>query len=121
RTAAAGRQSDARGMEGDRRRPRHETARRAGALSRTRSRVGRQEPARGNGRDVHDSKAQAPAVALQMPWYDQRHREPAQSGVQKRTSNVTRWRNGEMVERWVSTAWLLTEKHFRKVIGHRDF
>src|SRR5205085_7729583 len=44
-----------------------------------------------------------------------------QSGVQKRTSNVTRWRNGEMVERWVASAWLLTEKHFRKVIGHRDF
>jgi transposase-like protein len=47
--------------------------------------------------------------------------ESPQSGVQKRTSNVTRWRNGEMVERWVSSAWLLTEKHFRKVIGHRDF
>jgi transposase-like protein len=47
--------------------------------------------------------------------------ESPQSGVQKRTSNVTRWRNGEMVERWVASAWLLTEKHFRKVIGHRDF
>jgi len=23
-----------------------------------------------------------------------------------------------MVERWVASAWLLTEKHFRKVIGH---
>jgi hypothetical protein len=22
-----------------------------------------------------------------------------------------------MVERWVASAWLLTEKHFRKVIG----
>src|SRR5204862_4284293 len=47
--------------------------------------------------------------------------ESPQSGVQKRTSNVTRWRDGEMVERWVASAWLLTEKHFRKVIGHRDF
>ena len=47
--------------------------------------------------------------------------ESPQSGVQKRTSNVTRWRNGEMVERWIASAWLLTEKHFRKVIGHRDF
>jgi hypothetical protein len=26
-----------------------------------------------------------------------------------------------MVERWAASAWLLTEKHFRKVIGHRDF
>ena len=44
--------------------------------------------------------------------------ESPQSGVQKRTDNVTRWRDAEMVERWVASAWLLTEKHFRKVIGH---
>ncbi len=25
-----------------------------------------------------------------------------------------------MVERWVASAWLLTEKHFRKISGHRD-
>jgi hypothetical protein len=25
-----------------------------------------------------------------------------------------------MVERWVASAWLLTEKHFRKIDGHRD-
>jgi putative transposase len=47
--------------------------------------------------------------------------ESPQSGVQKRTNNVTRWRTAEMVERWVASAWLLTEKHFRRVIGHRDF
>ena len=47
--------------------------------------------------------------------------ESPQSGVQKRTNNVTRWRNADMVERWVASAWLLTEKHFRKVVGHRDF
>lgn len=46
--------------------------------------------------------------------------ESPQSGVQKRTHNVTRWRDAAMVERWVASAWLLTEKHFRKVIGHRD-
>jgi transposase-like protein len=46
--------------------------------------------------------------------------ESPQSGVQKRTHNVTRWRGADMVERWVASAWLLTEKHFRKVIGHRD-
>jgi len=44
--------------------------------------------------------------------------ESPQSGVQKRTGNVTRWRDAGMVERWVASAWLLTEKHFRKVIGH---
>lgn len=47
--------------------------------------------------------------------------ESPQSGVQKRTNNVTRWRDAAMVERWVASAWLLTEKHFRKVIGFRDF
>jgi len=47
--------------------------------------------------------------------------ESPQSGVQKGTSNVTRWRDAGMVERWVASAWLLTEKHFRKVIGHKDF
>jgi putative transposase len=46
--------------------------------------------------------------------------ESPQSGVQKRTHNVTRWRTGDMVERWVASAWLLTEQHFRKVVGHRD-
>ena len=45
--------------------------------------------------------------------------ESPQSGVQKRTYNVTRWRTAEMVERWVASAWLLTEKHFRKVSGHQ--
>ncbi len=47
--------------------------------------------------------------------------ESPQSGVQKRTNNVTRWRTAEMVQRWVASAWLLTEKHFRKVSGCKDF
>ncbi len=47
--------------------------------------------------------------------------ESPQSGVQKRTNNVTRWRTADMVERWVASAWLLTEKHFRRVVGHRHF
>lgn len=25
-----------------------------------------------------------------------------------------------MVERWVASAWLLTEKHFRRIDGHAD-
>ena len=44
--------------------------------------------------------------------------ESPQSGVQKRTDNVTRWRDADMVERWVASAWLLTEKHFRAAHGH---
>lgn len=46
--------------------------------------------------------------------------ESPQGGVQKKTGNVTRWRNAEMAERWVASAWLLTEKRFRRIDGHQD-
>lgn len=46
--------------------------------------------------------------------------ESPHSGVENRTHKVTRWRSQEMVERWVASAWLLTERHFRKISGHRD-
>ena len=46
--------------------------------------------------------------------------ESPQSGVQKRTGNVTRWRDADMVQRWVASAWLITEKHFRRIDGHKD-
>lgn len=46
--------------------------------------------------------------------------ESPQSGVRKKTGNITRWRNAEMVERWAASAWLATEKNFRKVSGCKD-
>ncbi len=46
--------------------------------------------------------------------------ESPQSGVQRRTSNVARWRDANMVQRWVASAWLITEKHFRRIDGHKD-
>ena len=46
--------------------------------------------------------------------------ESPQGGVARRTGNVTRWRDQDMAERWVASAWLLTEKHFRKIDGHKD-
>lgn len=46
--------------------------------------------------------------------------ESPQSGVRKRTGNVSRWRDGQMVLRWVAGAYVLTEKHFRKLQGYRD-
>jgi putative transposase len=46
--------------------------------------------------------------------------ESPQGGVQARTANVTRWRDAGMAERWVASAWLLTEKNFRRIIGYRD-
>jgi transposase-like protein len=44
--------------------------------------------------------------------------ESPHSGVRRRTHNVSRWRDSAMVERWVASAWLLTEKHFRRIDGH---
>lgn len=46
--------------------------------------------------------------------------ESPQNGVERRTHNVTRWRDADMVERWVASAWLLTEKHFRRIDGHAN-
>lgn len=44
--------------------------------------------------------------------------ESPHSGVRRRTHNVSRWRDSDMVERWAASAWLLTEKHFRRIDGH---
>jgi hypothetical protein len=33
---------------------------------------------------------------------------------------ITRWRDQAMAERWAASAWLVTEKHFHKLDGHRD-
>jgi hypothetical protein len=44
----------------------------------------------------------------------------SESGVRKRTGNVGRWRDGQMVLRWVAGAYLLTERNFHKLQGYRD-
>jgi putative transposase len=46
--------------------------------------------------------------------------ESPQSGVRTRTGRVTRWRDGEMVLRWVAGAFVITEQNFRKIMGHQD-
>ena len=46
--------------------------------------------------------------------------ESPQAGVRKKTGNVCRWRDGDMVLRWVAGAFLLTEKHFRRIMGYQD-
>lgn len=46
--------------------------------------------------------------------------ESPQSGVERRTHNITRWRDADMVQRWVASAWLLTERHFRRIDGHAN-
>ena len=46
--------------------------------------------------------------------------ESPQAGVRKKTGNVSRWRDGDMVQRWVAGAFLLTETNFRKIMGYQD-
>ena len=46
--------------------------------------------------------------------------ESPQSGVRKKTGNVCRWHDGEMILCWAASAFLLTEKNFRKIIGYQD-
>ena len=36
------------------------------------------------------------------------------------THNVRRWRNGEMIVRWVATAVREAERKFRRLKGHKD-
>jgi len=42
------------------------------------------------------------------------------SGVRLRTGRVTRWRDGAMALRWAAAAYLETEKHFRRIMGHKQ-
>ena len=46
--------------------------------------------------------------------------ESPRAGVRKKTGNVSRWRDGKMILRWVAGAFLLTEKSFRKIMGYQD-
>lgn len=46
--------------------------------------------------------------------------ESPHSGVRLRTRRVCRWRDGKMVLRWAAAALLMTEQHFRKIMGYRD-
>ncbi len=46
--------------------------------------------------------------------------ESPQAGVRKKTANVSSWRDGKMVLRWVAGAFLLTERRYRRIMGHQD-
>ncbi len=67
--------------------------------------------------EVHLAASSNPRQPAPMLGHDQPHRKPP-SGVRRRTHKVSRWRESDMVERWVAAAWLLTEKHFRRMDGH---
>ena len=46
--------------------------------------------------------------------------ESPNAGVRIRTRRVCHWQNGAMVRRWMASAFLRTEKNFRKIMGYRD-
>jgi transposase-like protein len=43
--------------------------------------------------------------------------ESPHAGVRIRTRRVTNWQNGSMVRRWLASAFLRTEKSFRRIMG----
>jgi transposase-like protein len=46
--------------------------------------------------------------------------ESPHAGVRIRTRRVTNWQNGSMVRRWMASAFLRTEKNFRRIMGYRE-
>jgi putative transposase len=46
--------------------------------------------------------------------------ESPHAGVRIRTRRVTNWQNGTMVRRWLASAFLRTEKNFRRIMGYRE-
>jgi transposase-like protein len=46
--------------------------------------------------------------------------ENPNSGMRQRTRNVKRWRDGQMVLRWLATAYLDAERSFKRIQGYKD-
>ncbi|MFP5206198.1 MAG: transposase [Acidobacteriota bacterium] len=46
--------------------------------------------------------------------------ESPHAGVRIQTRRVTHWQNGRMVLRWMASAFLRTEKRFKRIMGHKD-
>ena len=46
--------------------------------------------------------------------------ESSHTGVRIQTRRVTHWQNGKMVLRWMTSAFLRTEKRFKRIMGHKD-
>jgi hypothetical protein len=42
--------------------------------------------------------------------------ESPHAGVRLRTRRVTHWQNGSTVRRWIASAFLRTEKNFRRIM-----
>jgi transposase-like protein len=42
------------------------------------------------------------------------------SGARQRTRRVTNWQSGSMALRWAAAAFVETEKHYRRIMGHQQ-
>jgi hypothetical protein len=42
------------------------------------------------------------------------------AGVRIQTCRITHWQKGKMVLRWMASAFLKTEKRFKRIMGHRE-
>jgi transposase-like protein len=46
--------------------------------------------------------------------------ESSHAGMRIQAHRVTCWQHGKMVLRWMASAFLHTEKRFKRTMGHRD-
>ena len=58
--------------------------------------------------------------ALQRTLHSTSIIENLNGSVEHYTRRVKRWRGGHMIQRWVASALVEAEKHFRRVRGYRD-
>ena len=63
-------------------------------------------------------RLQIPESLAQMLGDDQHHREPAERRRIAAHTTLAVGAKPTWCERWVASAWLLTEKHFRRIDGH---
>jgi acyl-CoA thioesterase len=47
--------------------------------------------------------------------------ESMHAGPRIRTRRVTNWQNGSMVRRWMASAFMRTQKNFRRIMGYREY
>ena len=66
-----------------------------------------------------DGAAPRPDEALQRTLRSTNIIENLNGSVERYTRNVKRWRGGHRIQRWVASALVEAEKHFRRIRGYR--
>jgi hypothetical protein len=81
--------------------------------------LGGGQPARRTGGALYRQPVWRAALATALPG-DHNIIESPHAGVRIRTHRVTNWQNGSMARRWMASAFLRTEKDFRRIMGYRE-